>query len=117
VPSIVVSEFGFADPYESAFNTLGQILWDLRRADYIQGFMDGILAARVLDGVNVTGAFAWAIYDSECTLPQIILSITLLMMFASQTMSGTVVWAPNSVSNTSTSPARNATPRLACSSS
>ncbi|KAK3115684.1 hypothetical protein LTR53_004747 [Teratosphaeriaceae sp. CCFEE 6253] len=64
VPSIVVSEFGFADPYESAFSTLPQILWDLRRADYIQGFLDGILAARALDGVNVTGIFAWAIYDN-----------------------------------------------------
>jgi len=64
-PSIVVSEFGFADPAESQFNTLPQILWDLRRADYIQSYLDNILAARVLDGVNVTGAFAWAIYDSE----------------------------------------------------
>ncbi|KAK5678543.1 hypothetical protein LTS10_008987 [Elasticomyces elasticus] len=61
---IVVSEFGFADPAESSFNTLGQILWDLRRADYVQGFLDNILAARVLDGVNVTGVFAWAIYDN-----------------------------------------------------
>ncbi|KAK4540488.1 hypothetical protein LTR36_009126 [Oleoguttula mirabilis] len=64
VPSIVVSEFGFADPAESQFSTLPQILWDLRRADYIQSYLDNILAARVLDGVNVTGAFAWAIYDN-----------------------------------------------------
>lgn len=64
VKSIVVSEFGFAEPAEATFNTLPQILWDLRRADYIQSFLDNILAARVLDGVNVTGAFAWAIYDN-----------------------------------------------------
>ncbi|EMC91873.1 glycoside hydrolase family 1 protein [Baudoinia panamericana UAMH 10762] len=64
VPSIVVSEFGFADPCEASFNSPSQILWDLRRADYIQSYLDNILAARVLDGVNVTGAFAWAIYDN-----------------------------------------------------
>jgi beta-glucosidase len=64
VPSIVVSEFGFAEPAEGSFDTLEQILWDLRRADYIQSFLDNILAARVLDGVNVTGAYAWAISDN-----------------------------------------------------
>jgi WD repeat-containing protein 26 len=63
-PSIVVSEFGFSDPAEGSFSTLPQILWDLRRADYIQSFLDNILAAKVLDGVNVTGIFAWAIYDN-----------------------------------------------------
>ncbi|KAK0253419.1 hypothetical protein B0A54_06506 [Friedmanniomyces endolithicus] len=61
---IVVSEFGFSDPYESSFDTLAQILWDLRRADYMQGYLDNILAARALDGVNITGIFAWAIYDN-----------------------------------------------------
>lgn len=68
VPEIVVSEFGFAEPAEATFDTLEQILWDVRRADYIQGFLDNILAARALDGVNVTGAYAWAIYDNfECS--------------------------------------------------
>lgn len=61
---IVVSEFGFAEPAESSFDTLPQILWDLRRSDYMQGYLDNILAARVLDGVDVIGAFAWAIYDN-----------------------------------------------------
>jgi beta-glucosidase/6-phospho-beta-glucosidase/beta-galactosidase len=61
---IMVTEFGFADPDEAGFNTLPQILWDLRRADYIQSFLDNILAARVLDKVNVTGIFGWAIYDN-----------------------------------------------------
>jgi beta-glucosidase len=64
VPSIIVSEFGFAEPAEGSFDTLEQILWDLRRADYIPSFLDNILSARVLDGVNVTGAYAWAIYDN-----------------------------------------------------
>ncbi|OCL12923.1 glycoside hydrolase family 1 protein [Glonium stellatum] len=38
-------------------------LWDLRRADYLQGYLDNILATTVKDGINVTGAFAWAIFD------------------------------------------------------
>ena len=33
--SIVVSEFGFADPAEASFDSQSQILWDLRRADYM----------------------------------------------------------------------------------
>jgi beta-glucosidase len=61
---IMVTEFGFADPDEQNFNTLEQILWDLRRADYVQSFLDNILAARVLDGVNVTGIFGWSLVDN-----------------------------------------------------
>ena len=41
-----------------------QILWDLRRADYYQGFLDNILAAIHYDKVNVTGAYGWAIFDN-----------------------------------------------------
>lgn len=37
------------------------ILWDLHRADYFQNFLDNILGSIVYDGVNVTGAFGWAI--------------------------------------------------------
>lgn len=64
IPDIVVSEFGFAEPFEGQQTSLPAILWDLRRADYYQGFLDNILAAKVEDGVNVTGAFGWAIYDN-----------------------------------------------------
>ncbi|THV47149.1 hypothetical protein BGAL_0331g00070 [Botrytis galanthina] len=64
VGDIVVSEFGFAEPFEGQMGTLGEILWDLRRADYYRGFLDNILAAKVVDGVNVTGAFGWAIFDN-----------------------------------------------------
>jgi len=64
VPDIIVSEFGFVEPQEGERTVQAEILWDLRRADYFQGYLDNILAARVIDGVNVTGAFAWAIYDS-----------------------------------------------------
>jgi beta-glucosidase/6-phospho-beta-glucosidase/beta-galactosidase len=64
IPDIVVSEFGFAEPFEGDQNSLSTILWDLRRADYYQSFLDNILAAKVVDGVNVTGAFGWAAYDN-----------------------------------------------------
>jgi beta-glucosidase/6-phospho-beta-glucosidase/beta-galactosidase len=64
IPDIVVSEFGFAEPFEGNQDSLATILWDLRRADYYQGFLDNILAAKVVDGVNVTGAFGWAAYDN-----------------------------------------------------
>ncbi|PNS20378.1 hypothetical protein CAC42_5828 [Sphaceloma murrayae] len=64
VPEIVVTEFGFAEPGEGKLNDLGAIQWDLRRADYYQGYLDNILAARVYDGVNVTGAWGWAIFDN-----------------------------------------------------
>ncbi|PQE24683.1 glycoside hydrolase family 1 protein [Rutstroemia sp. NJR-2017a WRK4] len=63
-PDVVVSEFGFAEPFEGELNNLQSILWDLRRADYYRGFLDNILAAKVVDGVNVTGAFGWAIFDN-----------------------------------------------------
>lgn len=49
VPDIVVSEFGFAEPREGEETSLSTILWDLRRADYYQGFLDNILAAIVED--------------------------------------------------------------------
>lgn len=64
VGEVQVTEFGFAEPFESAWATAHEATWDLRRADYFQGYLDGILAAVVEDGVNVTGAWAWAIYDN-----------------------------------------------------
>jgi hypothetical protein len=51
VPDIVVTEFGFAEPFEGLDDSLGNILWDLRRADYYQGFLDNILLAREVDGM------------------------------------------------------------------
>lgn len=65
VPDIQVTEFGFAEPFESELTSLQTILWDLRRADYYQSYLDNILAAIVYDGVNVTGAWGWAIFDSK----------------------------------------------------
>lgn len=50
VPDIMVSEFGFAEPGESGLSSLSTILWDLRRADYFQSYLDNILASIVYDG-------------------------------------------------------------------
>ncbi|MCJ1313189.1 hypothetical protein MMC25_006866 [Agyrium rufum] len=64
IPDIMVTEFGFAEPFENMFPTTNQLLWDLRRSDYYQGFLDNILASRIVDKVNVTGAYGWAIFDN-----------------------------------------------------
>ncbi|KAF2795557.1 glycoside hydrolase family 1 protein [Melanomma pulvis-pyrius CBS 109.77] len=64
IPDIVVTEFGFAEPFESQISNMNQILWDLRRADYFQNYLDSILASIHYDKVNVTGAWGWAIFDN-----------------------------------------------------
>ncbi|KAF8446765.1 glycoside hydrolase superfamily [Terfezia claveryi] len=63
VKEIMVSEFGFAEPFESEYTNLQDAIWDLRRTDYLQGFLDNILLAIHEDGVNVTGAFTWSICE------------------------------------------------------
>lgn len=64
MPEIVVIEFRFAEPGKAALDLLSAIQWDLRRADYYQGYLDNILATRVYNGVNVTGVWGWAIFDN-----------------------------------------------------
>ncbi|CAI6298223.1 unnamed protein product [Periconia digitata] len=64
VPDIVVSEFGFSEPFEGQWEKLGPALWDLRRADYYQNYLDNILLSIHEDKVNVTGAWGWAIFDN-----------------------------------------------------
>jgi len=51
IKDIVVSEFGFAEPFEGDQTSLSTILWDLRRADYYQSFLDNILLAKTVDGL------------------------------------------------------------------
>ncbi|KAK8431580.1 WD repeat-containing protein 26 [Phyllosticta citricarpa] len=51
-------------PFENDWSRRSPILWDLRRADYFQSYLDNILAAVIEDGVNVTGAWGWALYDN-----------------------------------------------------
>jgi beta-glucosidase len=55
IPSIVVSEFGTAEPFESSHSSLTPALWDLRRADYFQAYLDEIFVA---------GAWGWAVFDN-----------------------------------------------------
>ncbi|KAF3009691.1 hypothetical protein E8E13_008551 [Curvularia kusanoi] len=64
VPDIVVAEFGFAEPFEARWQSVAPALWDLRRADCLQSYLDNILLAIHVDGVNVTGAWGWAIFDN-----------------------------------------------------
>ncbi|TID22672.1 putative permease [Venturia nashicola] len=64
VPDIVVSEIGFAEPFESKLTKMEDILWDLRRADYYQHYLDAILQSIHYDHINVTGAWGWSIYDN-----------------------------------------------------
>jgi hypothetical protein len=65
VKDIQVTEFGFAEPFESLYTNVQDATWDLRRADYLQGFLDNILLAINEDHVNVTGAYLWSICKSS----------------------------------------------------
>ncbi|KAL5448673.1 hypothetical protein PMIN07_009293 [Paraphaeosphaeria minitans] len=64
IPDIVVTEFGFSEPFEGQWTSLAPALWDLRRADYFQHYLDQILLSIHEDKVNVTGAWGWAIFDN-----------------------------------------------------
>lgn len=64
VTEIQITEFGFSEPFEALWQNVDEATWDMRRADYFQGYMDAVLASVVEDGVNVTGAYAWAIFDN-----------------------------------------------------
>jgi beta-glucosidase len=64
IKDVQVTEFGFAEPFESSYTNVQDATWDLRRADYIQGFLDNILLAINEDHVNVTGAYVWSICRS-----------------------------------------------------
>jgi hypothetical protein len=54
VPDISVTEFGFAEPFEGQWSSLSPALWDLRRADYLQNYLDQILLSIHEDKVNPT---------------------------------------------------------------
>ncbi|KAF2765349.1 glycoside hydrolase [Teratosphaeria nubilosa] len=60
---LVVSEFGFAEPYEELKTVLADILYDSIRASYFRDYMRGILIA-LSEGVNVAGCLAWSFYDN-----------------------------------------------------
>lgn len=64
IPDIIVSEFGFSEPFEGQWTKLAPALWDLRRSDYFQNYLDQILLSITEDKVNVTGAWGWAVFDN-----------------------------------------------------
>ena len=60
---IVVSEFGFSEPYEELRTVQADILMDPIRTMYYRDYLQGILLA-ISEGVNVIGCVAWAIMDN-----------------------------------------------------
>ena len=60
---IVVSEFGFAEPFEREKTYLQDILFDPIRQSYYRDYMKAILIA-LSEGVNVIGCLAWSFIDN-----------------------------------------------------
>lgn len=60
---VVVSEFGFAEPFENMKTLLPDILYDPIRTSYYHDYMESILIA-LSEGVNVLGALAWSFVDN-----------------------------------------------------
>ncbi|KAJ5379578.1 glycoside hydrolase family 1 protein [Penicillium cosmopolitanum] len=62
--SIAITEFGFNPFMESARDVNNQ-RYDIERTLYIESFLEEMLKAIHLDGVNVIAAFAWSIMDDN----------------------------------------------------
>lgn len=60
---IVISEFGFAEPFETYKTLLQDVLTDQIRSDYFKGYMEGVLIG-LADGLNVMGTYAWSFVDN-----------------------------------------------------
>lgn len=60
---ILVSEFGFAEPYEVYKTGVPEILMDQIRSDYYRDYMEAILIS-LNDGLNVMGCLAWSFVDN-----------------------------------------------------
>lgn len=60
---VIVTEFGFAVPFEGNRTDLADARFDQLRIDYFTGYLNELLKARVEDGVNVTGSLAWGAMD------------------------------------------------------
>ncbi|GAB7349713.1 hypothetical protein MBLNU459_g0452t1 [Dothideomycetes sp. NU459] len=60
---IVISEFGFAEPYESQKTALADILTDPVRSAYFRDYLPAVLVA-LSEGVDVRGLLAWAFVDN-----------------------------------------------------
>jgi hypothetical protein len=100
VSDIMVTEFGFAEPFEGEQTSLGTILWDLRRADYYQSFLDNILAARVCDDKHAsfqhpapTPVFSYSVHLSCLNI------LALLTQQTGVNVTGALGWAILTTSN------------------
>lgn len=62
-PSIFISEFGFAEPFETSKTLLPDILWDSLRTAYFHDYMTAILMA-IADGIKIQAAVAWSFVDN-----------------------------------------------------
>ncbi|KAK7517447.1 glycoside hydrolase superfamily [Phyllosticta citriasiana] len=60
---ILITEFGFAEPFEAQKTLLQDILMDQQRSAYFKGFMEGVLMA-IAEGTNVVGTLAWSLIDN-----------------------------------------------------
>ncbi|CAK4031888.1 glycoside hydrolase, partial [Lecanosticta acicola] len=60
---IAITEFGFAEPYESRKTLLQDILYDPVRMGYFHDYMRAVLAA-MAGGVHVLGTWAWSFVDN-----------------------------------------------------
>lgn len=60
---IMLSEFGFAEPYEVYKELVPDILMDQIRSDYYKGYLEAILIG-LSEGINVMGCFAWSFVDN-----------------------------------------------------
>ncbi|KAF2765140.1 glycoside hydrolase [Teratosphaeria nubilosa] len=60
---VMVTEFGFAEPFESQKTVLQDILYDPLRSSYMRDYVQAISLA-ISEGVNVVGCMAWSLYDN-----------------------------------------------------
>ena len=60
---IAITEFGFAEPFESVKTNKPDIVFDSIRSSYYKEYLEGILIA-IDEGVNVVGCLAWSILDN-----------------------------------------------------
>lgn len=81
---VAVTEFGFAEPFESRKTLLQDILYDPVRMSYYHDYMEAILIA-LSEGVNVLGCLAWSFVDNFVS--RVLLLFSLMGAFTLTTWS------------------------------
>lgn len=59
----MITEFGFAEPFESLKTDLQSLLYDPIRTNYFHDYLEAILIA-ISEGVDVIGCLAWSFLDN-----------------------------------------------------